>query len=164
MTVEGKKAGNANEIKFNDTTVGAELVRLDAKAVKLDGEVARLDGEIDNITSNLSDFHTLDWDNAVDISVSVSAETTLKTSYTPTKNGLYYICVQSPQSTVAQCIVVDTTSNRNMAFFYVPSNYSRGSAIVPLNANRQIVIDELVEAPMPARDEQNLEENEENNK
>src|SRR5574344_1159059 len=47
--VEGKKAGNANEITFNDTTVGAELVRLDEEAVRLDGEVARLDGEINNL-------------------------------------------------------------------------------------------------------------------
>ena len=32
-----------------------------------------------------------------------------------------------------------------------------------LDANRQIVIDELMETPMPERVEQNLEENEENN-
>ena len=40
--VEGNKTQNANDIKFNDTTVGAELVRLD-------GEVVKLDGEIDNL-------------------------------------------------------------------------------------------------------------------
>ena len=39
---ERKKAENANEIAYNDTTVGAELVRLD-------GEVVRLDGKIDNM-------------------------------------------------------------------------------------------------------------------
>lgn len=38
---ERKKAENANEIAYHDTTVGAELVRLD-------GEVVRLDGKIDN--------------------------------------------------------------------------------------------------------------------
>ena len=43
---ERKKAENANEITFNDTTVGAELV-------KLDGEIVRLDEEIDNVNSNL---------------------------------------------------------------------------------------------------------------
>lgn len=43
---ERKKAENANEIAFNDTTVGAELVRLD-------GEVVKLDGKIDNVNSNL---------------------------------------------------------------------------------------------------------------
>ena len=40
--VEGNKTQNANDIKFNDTTVGAELVRLD-------GEVVKLDGKIDNL-------------------------------------------------------------------------------------------------------------------
>ena len=49
-----KKAANANEIAFNDTTVGAELVRLDEEAVRLDGEVVRLDSKIDNVNSNLS--------------------------------------------------------------------------------------------------------------
>ena len=39
---ERKKADNANEITYNNTTVGAELTRLD-------GEIVRLDGEIDNI-------------------------------------------------------------------------------------------------------------------
>ena len=49
---EGKKAENANEITFNDTTVGAELVRLDGEMVRVDQEIVRLDQEIDNI--NLS--------------------------------------------------------------------------------------------------------------
>ena len=59
-----KNAANASEIPFNDTTVGAELVRLDGEAVRLDGEVtrldgevARLDGEVDNLTSNLSELN-----------------------------------------------------------------------------------------------------------
>lgn len=39
---ERKKVDNANEIAYNDTTVGAELVRID-------GEVVRLDGKIDNV-------------------------------------------------------------------------------------------------------------------
>lgn len=53
---ERKKAENANEITYNNTTVGAELVRLDgeiarldAEDVRLDGEIARLDGRIDNV-------------------------------------------------------------------------------------------------------------------
>lgn len=49
-----KKVANANEIAFNDTTVGAELVRLDGKVARLDGEVARLDGKIDNVNSNFA--------------------------------------------------------------------------------------------------------------
>ena len=40
--VEGKKTQNANDIKYNDTTVGAELVRLD--------------GEVDNLNSNLTNL------------------------------------------------------------------------------------------------------------
>ena len=47
--VEGNKTQNANDIIFNDTTVGAELVRLDGEVVRLDGEVVRLDGKIDNL-------------------------------------------------------------------------------------------------------------------
>ena len=41
-----KKAENANEISFNDTTVGAELVRLD-------GEVVKLNENLDNVNTNL---------------------------------------------------------------------------------------------------------------
>ena len=48
-----KKVENANEIPFNDTTVGAELVKQDREIVRLDGEIVRLDGEIDNVNSNL---------------------------------------------------------------------------------------------------------------
>ena len=39
---ERKKVENANDIAYNNTTVGAELVRMD-------GELVRLDGEIDNV-------------------------------------------------------------------------------------------------------------------
>ena len=92
------------------------------------------------MVSNLSEFHTLDWDNAVDIEVSASSNTTVNTSYTPTKNGMYFICAQSNKSDTTQCKITDTTSNRFMDFFYIPANFNRGSAIVPLNANRQITI------------------------
>lgn len=51
--VEGNKTQNANDIKFNDTTVGAELVRQDGEIVRLDGEIVKLDGEIDNVNLNL---------------------------------------------------------------------------------------------------------------
>ena len=51
--VEGNKTQNANDIKFNDTTVGAELVRLDGEIVRLDREIVKLDGEIDNVNLNL---------------------------------------------------------------------------------------------------------------
>ena len=50
---ERKKAENANEIAFNDTTVGAELVRLD--------------NEIDNVNSNLSTVHNVADNNSVQI-------------------------------------------------------------------------------------------------
>ena len=46
---ERKKAENANDIAYHDTTVGAELV-------KLDGEVVRLDNEINTVNSNLNCF------------------------------------------------------------------------------------------------------------
>ena len=51
-----KKVENANEIPFNDTTVGAELVKLDREIVNLNGEIVRLDGEIDNANSNLQNW------------------------------------------------------------------------------------------------------------
>lgn len=64
--VEGKKAVKANEITFNDTTVAAELARLDEEAVRLDGEdarldreVARLDREVDNVNNSLNKEWTL---------------------------------------------------------------------------------------------------------
>lgn len=67
--VEGKKAVKANEITFNDTTVAAELVRLDEEAVRLDGEVARLDGEVARLDGKISNLDTTknDLDSVVDI-------------------------------------------------------------------------------------------------
>ena len=53
-----KKVENANEIPFNDTTVGAELVKLDREIVNLDGEIVRLDGRIDNVNSNLQNWES----------------------------------------------------------------------------------------------------------
>ena len=67
--VEGKKAGNANEITFNDTTVAAELVSLDEEAVRLDGEVTRLNGEVTRLDGEISNLDTTknDLDTVVDI-------------------------------------------------------------------------------------------------
>ena len=48
---ERKKVENANDIAYNDTTVGAELV-------KLDGEVVRLDGKIDNVNKDYESLGT----------------------------------------------------------------------------------------------------------
>lgn len=42
---ERKKVENANDIAYNDTTVGAELVRMG-------GELVRLDGKIDNVNKD----------------------------------------------------------------------------------------------------------------
>ena len=49
---ERKKVENANDIAYNDTTVGAELVKLDGEVVRLDGEVVRLDEKIDNVNKD----------------------------------------------------------------------------------------------------------------
>ena len=49
---ERKKVENANDIAYNDTTVGAELV-------KLEGEVVRLDGKIDNVNKDYESIGTL---------------------------------------------------------------------------------------------------------
>lgn len=48
---ERKKVENANDIAYNNTTVGAELVRLD-------GEVVRLDGKIDNVNKDYESIGT----------------------------------------------------------------------------------------------------------
>lgn len=63
---ERKKAENANEITFNNTTVGAELVKLDGEIVRLDGEIVRLDEKIDNVKSNLS-YNTFDEEELLSI-------------------------------------------------------------------------------------------------
>ena len=54
---ERKKAENANEIAYNDTTVGAELVRLDGENVRLDGEITRLDGEITRLDAKIDNVN-----------------------------------------------------------------------------------------------------------
>lgn len=51
---ERKQAENANEIAYNDTTVGAELVRQNAEIVRQNAEIVRLDEEIGNVNSNLT--------------------------------------------------------------------------------------------------------------
>ena len=57
-----KNAENANEIPFNDTTVGAELVRLDGKVVRLDGEVVKLDGKIVKLDEKIANVNSnLNW-------------------------------------------------------------------------------------------------------
>lgn len=56
--VQGKKAENANEIAFNNTTVAAELVRLDEEAVRLDGEVTRIDGELVRLDEKIQNVST----------------------------------------------------------------------------------------------------------
>ena len=95
--IGSKTAGNANEITFNDTTVAAELVkldeeavRLDEKALKLDGEVARLDGEIDNVTSNLGTINLFDTDNMTS-PVAYSNRVVVQSGGYIVKNGICYI-------------------------------------------------------------------------
>ena len=57
-----KKVENANEIPFNNTTVGAELVKLDEEVVRLGEEDVRLDNKIDNVSSNLTALNaSLSW-------------------------------------------------------------------------------------------------------
>ena len=48
---ERKKAENANEIAYKETTVGAELVRLDGEIVRLDGEIVRIEQETGNLSN-----------------------------------------------------------------------------------------------------------------
>ena len=70
--VERKKSENANEITFNDTTVAAKLVSLDA-------EIVRLDDKIDNV--NLNDkFITLT--GTTDVAVG-NTDIGLPTGFTP---------------------------------------------------------------------------------
>lgn len=139
-TLSGQVANVQNQANSTTASVNGINQRLGNADISGIGDGTITGAIISMQNNNLAEVHTLDWDNAVDIEVSASADTTVNTSYTPTKNGMYFICAQSPQSTIAQCKVTDTASNRFMAFFYVPANYNRDSAIVPLNANRQITI------------------------
>lgn len=46
---ERKKVENANDIAYNDTTVGAELVRLDGEVVRLDGKINNANKEYESL-------------------------------------------------------------------------------------------------------------------
>ena len=139
-TLSGQVANVQNQANTTTASVNGINQRLGNSDISGIGDGTITGAIISMQNNNLSEVHTLDWDNAVNIEVSASADTTVNTSYTPTKNGMYFICAQSPQSAIAQCKVTDTVSNRFLAFFYIPANYFRDSAIVPLNANRQITI------------------------
>ena len=61
-----KKVENANEIPFNDTTVGAELVKLDGKIVKLDEKIVKQDEKIVKLDEKINNVNsTLTW-NLID--------------------------------------------------------------------------------------------------
>lgn len=108
--VEGKKTQNANDITYNDTTVGAELV-------KLDGEIVRLDGEIDNINSNLNVY------NASSGYIDISSYTDNNKYVIPSDGYLYinslsgtgYIYVCGSNGNV-MCAIGCNTASSTMAF------------------------------------------------
>ena len=82
----------------------------------------------------------MDWDNVEDVEVTINPTTSY---YTPIKNGIFFISVQTNQTNIAQTIVTDVLSDRILAFFYVTPNYWRDSAAAQINANRQIKIEIL---------------------
>lgn len=110
----------------------------------IDGTTAaNLQNQIDEVNSNLTDVNNslsnvgvLDWDNAVDINISLTGNT----SYTPTKRGIYFGCVQANDSTNVTFSITDVLTNKIMSYMNVPKGWLRESIIVPLNANREIII------------------------
>ena len=87
---ERKKAENANEIAYNDTTVGAELVRLDA--------------EIDNVNSNLT------WNNLGRFKLNETL--TLPNNW----NELYFISSKSETAMNGICGVIYNLGLTNTAY------------------------------------------------
>ena len=54
---EKNKAENANEIPFNDTTVGAELVKLNIDITEVNSSLSEVNNDISEINSNLSRYN-----------------------------------------------------------------------------------------------------------
>lgn len=107
------------------------------------GILSFLKSSLDTTNSNLTDVNNslsnvgvLDWDNAVDINISLTGNT----SYTPTKRGIYFGCVQANDSTNVTFSITDVLTNKIMSYMNVPKGWLRESIIVPLNANREIII------------------------
>lgn len=107
---ERKKTENANEIAYNNTTVGAELVRLD--------------GEIDNVNSNL------EW-KALGTLTKTNTEIAL-----PSKFNEVYVYVRLKNNVGTQILIVQNVLDSSTRFFsngYYASNASQVAASVGCN-------------------------------
>ena len=85
-TLSGQVANVQNQANTTTSSISGINQRLGNSDISGIGD-GTITGAISSMqNNNLAEVHTLDWDNAVDIEVSASADTTVSTSYTPTKN------------------------------------------------------------------------------
>lgn len=125
---ERKKAENANEIAYNDTTVGAELVRLD--------------GEIDNVNSNLENRISFISNNILVNDTTIAANTT--GTYTATQDcaiiaflaskGGYASTITLNGIIIASCNNFDSTNFVTIA----QTIYLKQGQTVNLNASKEL--------------------------
>lgn len=120
---ERKKAENANDIAYHDTTVGAELVRLD-------GEVVRLDGKIDNVNKDYESIGTftelsvgsytfesdgyISWNlyaSGHSFSATINTKTGISQSYDGTQNAGELFVLK------AMTLTVDSITGGNLRFY-----------------------------------------------
>lgn len=104
--VGGKKVENANDIAFNDTTVGAELVRQNGELIRLDQEINTVENKLQIIKSgnftitSLStgdNFYTINFDEPF-------SEIGFASAIVNTRLNGIYCCI-------------DAISNSNVAFY-----------------------------------------------
>ena len=115
---ERKKAENANEIAYNDTTVGAELVRLDGENVRQNEEILRLDNEIDNVNSNINSLIT-------QVSVILPSSSSISVDY---PNGYTF------DNTLIICAYATDNSTTKYLFPYIASTHTSNSIYLSKSA------------------------------
>ena len=129
--LDSKKVENANEIPFNDTTVGAELVKLDREIVNLDGEIVRLDGKIDNVNSNLSDV-CIRYPYMSNLIANMDITSTSSDCvYTATENcWAYFNAYMAEGNSANDCIIY--INGKVIANGYLRNTYDAVNVFVPL--------------------------------
>ena len=87
-TLSGQVANVQNQANTTTASVNSINQRLGNADISGIGDGTITGAIISMQNNNLAEAHTLDWDNAVDIELSVPLDKNVNTSYTPTKNGL----------------------------------------------------------------------------
>lgn len=131
-----KNLGSIQGITDSLTATSSNVALSAAGGNNLQSQIDTLNSNLTDVNNSLSNVGVLDWDNAVDINISLTGNT----SYTPTKRGIYFGCVQANDSTNVTFSITDVLTNKIMSYMNVPKGWLRESIIVPLNANREIII------------------------